>query len=200
MSTGPRKQLEITFKVRNNLLKARRVELGLTAKRAAKLARVNYSTWSSYESLRISPVNRKTGAPRRSAESIARFFRCHFDDIWPAAVSEIERTEVRLLADIADLRPALSEGTQRLALPVGDRESYYDEQELRDTVAAVLAEFKPRTQAILRRYFGLDCPAETLEEIGASMHLMRERVWQIKEQALAQLRRGKFGHMLAPYA
>lgn len=48
---------------------------------------------------------------------------------------------------------------------------------------------KPREKEILIRYFGLDhTPSETLEVIGQSLNLTRERVRQIKDEALRKLR------------
>ena len=47
----------------------------------------------------------------------------------------------------------------------------------------------PRESTIIKHYFGLDgCEKRTLEQIGKMMGLTRERIRQIKEEALGKLR------------
>jgi RNA polymerase primary sigma factor len=59
------------------------------------------------------------------------------------------------------------------------------EQDLRQALAAL----DRREEKILRLYFGIDCVEPlTLEQIGATMGLTRERIRQIKEKALGKLR------------
>ena len=41
---------------------------------------------------------------------------------------------------------------------------------------------------ILRKYYGLDEPEKTLDEIGEHYNLTPERVWQIREQAIRKVR------------
>ncbi|HZM16913.1 MAG TPA: RNA polymerase sigma factor RpoD/SigA [Candidatus Krumholzibacteria bacterium] len=65
---------------------------------------------------------------------------------------------------------------------------------------AALQELEPREQRILRLYFGLDgIEPLTLEQIGATMGLTRERIRQIKEKALDKLRAGRVGEGLLAY-
>lgn len=63
------------------------------------------------------------------------------------------------------------------------------EDTAREQIRVALAGLDPREQYIMRLYFGLDGEeALTLEEIGRSMQLTRERVRQLKERALKKLR------------
>lgn len=55
-------------------------------------------------------------------------------------------------------------------------------------VEELLAELPPRTQDILRRRFGFVKEPQTLEEIGRIHNLTRERIRQIEEKALKDLR------------
>ena len=68
------------------------------------------------------------------------------------------------------------------------------ENELRRGVTEALEHLRPREAEVLRNYFGLEgCRQMTLEEIGRSMSLTRERIRQIKEEALEKMRsRRKF--------
>ena len=62
---------------------------------------------------------------------------------------------------------------------------------LRRQLGRVLETLSPREAQVLLRRFGIGARAEqTLEEIGAAMHVTRERIRQIEAAALRKLRRG----------
>jgi RNA polymerase primary sigma factor len=58
---------------------------------------------------------------------------------------------------------------------------------LRDCVAEVLAELTPREERILRMRFGIGMPDHTLEQVGESFGVTRERIRQIEAKALQKL-------------
>ena len=63
------------------------------------------------------------------------------------------------------------------------------EQAARNQLENVLEALDEREMKIIRLYFGLDgAEAMTLEQIGGTMNLTRERVRQLKERALGKLR------------
>lgn len=71
--------------------------------------------------------------------------------------------------------------------PLPDNETY--ERALSSTIEDTLDTLSPREARILRLYFGIDGQEPlTLEEIGDSLGITRERVRQIKEKALSRLR------------
>lgn len=90
-------------------------------------------------------------------------------------------------SDMGEEHPTLLE-----MLPDESSESPDDSltrEELQAGVQAVLERLDEREAFILKRYFGLDGQESmTLENIGKSMGLTRERVRQIKERALHNLR------------
>ncbi len=63
------------------------------------------------------------------------------------------------------------------------------EDELRRGVSEALQHLRPREADVRRLYFGLEGTSQmTLEEIGKRMSLTRERIRQIKEEALEKMR------------
>jgi RNA polymerase primary sigma factor len=74
------------------------------------------------------------------------------------------------------------------------------ERALADAVAESLTSLPARESKILRLYFGLDGDGPTtLEVIGTRMGITRERVRQIKEQALSRLRQAERARSLASF-
>ncbi|NKB69494.1 MAG: sigma-70 family RNA polymerase sigma factor [Candidatus Latescibacteria bacterium] len=56
-------------------------------------------------------------------------------------------------------------------------------------IEAALDSLNPRERQVVRLYFGFNgCPSQTLEAIGGQLGCTRERVRQIREQALSKLR------------
>jgi len=58
---------------------------------------------------------------------------------------------------------------------------------LRECVAEVLAELTPREERILRMRFGIGMPDHTLEQVGKTFGVTRERIRQIEAKALQKL-------------
>ncbi|MFH1571799.1 MAG: sigma factor-like helix-turn-helix DNA-binding protein, partial [Gemmatimonadota bacterium] len=62
-------------------------------------------------------------------------------------------------------------------------------EQLHDQIEALVDHLEGREQLIVRRYYGLDGQEpSTLDQIGTTLGITRERVRQLKERALAQLR------------
>ena len=58
---------------------------------------------------------------------------------------------------------------------------------LRDCVAEALAQLAPREQRILRMRFGIGMREHTLEQVGKTLGVTRERIRQIEAKALQKL-------------
>lgn len=91
--------------------------------------------------------------------------------------------------------PVGEEGDGRLGDVISDAGARDPEQgaldlNLHDDVAELLSTLTPREQKILRMRFGVgEKDAHTLEEVGASFNVTRERIRQIEAKALTKLRR-----------
>jgi RNA polymerase nonessential primary-like sigma factor len=72
---------------------------------------------------------------------------------------------------------------------------------LQDDLRRVLATLDPREQAVIRLRYGLeDGQPRTLDQIGRSFNLSRERVRQIEREVMAKLRQGERAERLRAYA
>ena len=61
--------------------------------------------------------------------------------------------------------------------------------DLADVTEQALTVLSPRERNMIRRYFGLDgAESMTLEQIGETLGITRERVRQIKDRALRKIR------------
>ncbi len=62
-------------------------------------------------------------------------------------------------------------------------------QEMRGEIEAILSTLDAREQVVMRRRFGFDADDKSvLQQIGDDLHISRERVRQIENQALRKLR------------
>jgi RNA polymerase primary sigma factor len=73
-------------------------------------------------------------------------------------------------------------------------------ESLRNEIERSLSTLSYREAEVLRLYYGINCKAPmTLEEIGETFELTRERVRQIKEKALRRLKHTSRCKLLKPY-
>jgi len=73
-------------------------------------------------------------------------------------------------------------------------------ESLEEQLHGLLDQLDAKERGIVKRRFGFDGKeAETLAEIGADMHLSRERIRQIEERALTKLRRSQRARQLLGY-
>lgn len=117
-----------------------------------------------------------------------------------------------------EMLEALNAGEVRLDAPIGDSEdsslverfvseeattavSEVEDRLLRDEIDEALSTLRERDALVLRLYYGLgDQREHTLEEIGQQLGITRERVRQLRDRALRELREGDKGSALASFA
>ena len=74
-----------------------------------------------------------------------------------------------------------------------------DMESLRDEIAAALKTLNERERKVLEAFYGIGQPEMTLDEIGRSLGLTRERVRQIRQKAIRQLRKNTKNKALKAY-
>ena len=72
-------------------------------------------------------------------------------------------------------------------------------ESLRDEIAAALKTLNERERKVLEAFYGIGQPEMTLDEIGRSLGLTRERVRQIRQKAIRQLRKNTKNKALKAY-
>jgi len=130
-----------------------------------------------------------------------------FDEIVAQVDISIERTRNALEVSQQDVSldaPAfLEEETTLVQVFVADQEGIddcFERTEMEEAVTACLQVLDPRESQVVRAYFGLDnARPRTLEEIGDSMGVTRERVRQLRNRALDKIRR-KYGDRLTEFS
>lgn len=60
---------------------------------------------------------------------------------------------------------------------------------LSDELAQAIGTLNEREQAVVRKFFGVDCQRMTMAEIGEELGLKRERIRQIRDKAMRKLRK-----------
>lgn len=110
------KEFELTFRLRNNRLKERRLALGLSAKKLSEKLRIGYSTYLLLEGLRKEAriINKndykreKAGDWSNVVKKIAKFYGVDPSELFPQSVFLIEANKTVRKIDADDLTPILS--------------------------------------------------------------------------------------------
>ena len=142
----------------------------------------------------------------RTAHQLAKDNEADFEEI--AAEMDVPLAElldvVSLARSVRSLDESLIDDEEGSLLNVlaDDRQDLpdveVDKEAERDHVRKILGCLPEREEFILSLYFGLDGEGRrTLMDIGEQLHLTRERVRQLKKQALARLRGTRYGATLS---
>lgn len=110
------KEFELTFRLRNNRLKERRLALGLSAKKLSEKLRISYTTYLLLEGLRKEAriINKnnykreKAGDWSNVVKKIAKFYGVDPSELFPRSVFLIEANKTVRKIDADDLTPILS--------------------------------------------------------------------------------------------
>lgn len=181
-------EFEITLKLRNNRMRGRRKELGLSVPRAAEMAGIHFQLWWKYEALRLSPFRHKNAKQvwKVSALSVARVLGLAVDECFPEAVCAVVAPEATRTIKAEELI-AFSEFVSATAL----EEPKSAEQLLvlcqrSSAVVRAREELSPRLRNVVELRFDDDL---TLDQVGEHLGVTRERARQLEKKALSELER-----------
>jgi RNA polymerase sigma factor (sigma-70 family) len=189
------KELELTLTVRNNLLKSKRLVLGLSCNEIAEKIGIGYVTYLKYEAMTLTPVRvavNRWGRPlgskwKPSAEKIAKFHGVEVAELWPNTVLSVKQPTVTAFMDTEELGAFAAFEAQKPVqlLP----EEVIAGQEIAQVTKEMLEALTPREFEVITARFGLDGNEPlTLEEVGKPLGLSRERIRGIEAAALRKLR------------
>jgi RNA polymerase sigma factor (sigma-70 family) len=197
--TKPTKEFEVTVIVRNNRLKKRRVQLGLTQPDMADLIGIPMSVYARFEKLQLSPFD-KDGNWRTHALALCDFFHTTPWELFPDAVVRFGETAVGSTV----VREVAAENLDQLSaqavmgeLPAPD--AAFDAQALLEATEQALAVLTPKERTVIEYRFGLSGQTMTYTEIGRMLDLSHSRIAQIECEALRKLSHPCISRILRPH-
>jgi RNA polymerase primary sigma factor len=129
--------------------------------------------------------------------------RRELSDSMEISETEMEQTLAVSVPYLSLDAPLAADGSANLGDRLPDEEddeldSEVDRAALPERLATALSRLTPRENQVVRLYFGLDSgEGQTLDNIGETLGITSERVRQIKQRALARLRKMSSARALA---
>jgi len=181
-----------------------------------------YATWWIRQAISraVAEESRNIRLPAHTVEAVNRVLRTQRDllqslqrepsliEIARVVGEDVDKVRdlLRLVSDTTSLDRPTGEGNESTLadnLPsdeASDPSDSIERADLREAVHLVLAELPGREQEIMRMRFGLDgSDGATLEEVGRTFNVTRERVRQIEVRTLARLRHMAGGRALRDF-
>ena len=177
-------EYEVEIRIRNNLLKSRRVARGMTGADVAEAAGMSHYTYSGLECMRVAPMSPATGKWRPSARRLCVYYQCEPEELFPMG-DALEQPV---------LRKTVSDDQMRLICNRTERLTYQEpldvvaEEDEADDLRAWVATLDAREQEVVNQRYGLDGGGgRSLKEIGDDLGYTKERMRQVEAKAIRRL-------------
>lgn len=183
---------------------------------------ISYAVWWIRQSIlsALARHSRSVRLPLNRATEMSRMLRTRGElrqelgrDPKPEEIAD----EADLDVDTVEMLQRLNTAEVRLDAPVGEEDDSHlierffvegpsveddlEEKLLQEHVIRALSTIRSRDARVIRLYYGLQGSEEhTLEEIGEILGVTRERVRQLRDRGLEEIRSGELGRILASYA
>jgi RNA polymerase primary sigma factor len=183
---------------------------------------ISYAVWWIRQAIlaALARQSRSVRLPLNRATELARVLRVSEglkqklgrdptpQEIAEPAELEPKTVEMLLSLNVAEVRldAPVGEGDDsqlidRFLVDESDVEEAVDASLLKEQVALALQSIRPRDARVLRLYYGLQGESEhTLEQIGQLLGVTRERVRQLRDRALQDIRNSEVGKALGTFA
>ena len=182
----PLKDIRVVMNFKNNLIMALMEKAGY--KTVADLSRatdIPQTELGLFINMKRLPTL-KDGEWRPAIVKLADFFKCLPGDLFSEFQQEnvLEKNRTHAEVHYGEIQAMLAVQNAGLLDPVVSSEK----TEMRTILEQAISTLSPLHQRVLRARFGLGGPEMTLEEVGKSMDLTKERVRQIEAKALRHMR------------
>lgn len=180
------KEFELEFRVRNNLLKQRRIELGMNQGQFAEAVGITASSYSALETMRESPLHAK-GGWRMTAQKIADYHGVGPDELWPGTVLAVEVSKGTRLLDAEEIGGLLL-GEHHMRLLASRPHEELMEKEDAEAVDEALGRLRPSERHMIEGAYGIGGGEEKpLNQLAEELGVSSSRAAQIRERGLAKM-------------
>lgn len=181
------KDIRLTIRAKNNILASLREEYGMSQEDMAKMIGISLPAYCGYENMSRNPIHARFGKIRPTAMAIMKFFDMPFRAIWTDGILSIKETT--FIAEI-DSTLYLNEVDQPLMLPgpeedIIERDLQEKREILHKLLDRALGTLTLREEKILKEIF---YEGKTLEQIGEDFDVSRERIRQLRDNAIRKLK------------
>ncbi len=183
---------------------------------------ISYAVWWIRQAILASLArqSRSVRLPLNRATELARVLRVQ-EELKQSLGRDPTAQEIGLKSDlkptIVEMLLSLNVAEVRLDAPIGETDDSnlierflvddaqvdvgVEQKILEECITAALQKIRPRDARVLKLYYGLQGEsAHTLEQIGQILGVTRERVRQLRDRALLEIRRGECGEALETFA
>lgn len=181
------REFELTMRIRNNLIKKRRLSRGWSQAQLASAACVDLRTAAEYERLSRSPLNARWGSWKASALAIANALGCAPDDLWPDEVLSVLSNTVTSEFSHSELMSVVAIGLNpdQAPSPLEQLESASEHAVKEDIYRRALAQLNAKERMVHSWLYVERKPASALAlRLGCS----RSNVYLIEERLTHKMR------------
>lgn len=179
------KPFELTLRLRNNILKRMRSDLGMTIERMAEAIGISPGLYCACESLRWAPVGPRGWKP--AALRISRFVGLPPEQVWPCELLAVTNPVLVREMDASELMPML--GSQQHGIAIAELPAAPDEMIDRRQVLRRLQSHIERLSEVEAGVFQARAIDNTpFGQIGKRWGFTRSRAQQIYCQTLDKIR------------
>lgn len=186
MQKGKVSDLRLEMRIRNNILWHAIFDNYDSVAAFCRRFKLSQTDVGALLNLTMNP-RREDGRFRKASEDVALAVRILPEDLFPQYLYEAKRTKIVMELDAKRIAAAKASGffLPRSKDPTAEK---VERVSRRRVLLQLMSKLWPREEKILRARFGLDGSEKTLEEVGRSLRITRERVRGIEIRAMEKLR------------
>lgn len=178
------KDFSVEVRIRNNQLRQRRLELGMTQEQIAAAVGISKGRYNELEAMRESPLGKRGWS--EAALALARFHVVPVEELFPDAARQPGVTRRQYQVDAGDIPRLIEAAHAEAPLLPSEAVEHVERHEL---LSQAMSTLSSREQRILRQRFGFDGGEPmTLAEIARKDGVAVTRIHAVEQKALRKLR------------